>query len=57
MHNALFRRITDHQQSWHCLMESAVCTLMTKSLRDLKRIYHCYVMINATAFSPLQPTN
>jgi len=37
------------------IMESEVRTLMPKSLRYRKTIYHCYVTINVKAFPAFQP--
>jgi len=37
------------------IMESKVRVLMPKSLRYLKKIYHCHVTINVKAFPPFQP--
>jgi len=37
------------------IMESEVPSLMPKSLRYTKMIYHCYVTINVKAFSSFPP--
>ena len=47
-------RITVHQQSQYSIMASVVRTLMPRSLRYSKKVYHCSITINVKAFPPFQ---